>query len=305
MRVIVDAEQTWLQPAIDALALATARRYNTHASSSPLILNTYQCYLMGAKPVRGAFLLAERARAAAAGEPSPCHPTIDATHAAADGAAARGLDRGSAGREELMAASHNVASIGAAADGAAARGLDRGSAPLYLPLPPPRPASLSSPPLPLPLPPADDCEHIDQVWDPTHPTVGPAGLRHYLHDVRSAFPDFCVEITEIATCDTNTLWVMFEGNATGLGEWHGHRPSHHTSSFTGVNIVKFNEDRSKITQLSGTFLCASLFVIATPSMGLISLSFVLSSVQCTARRLRRTGRSCGRRCRREGSGSCG
>ena len=47
---------------------------------------------------------------------------------------------------------------------------------------------------------ADDCEHIDQVWDPAHPTVGPEGMRHYLHDVRTAFPDFLCEIQEIATC---------------------------------------------------------------------------------------------------------
>ena len=47
---------------------------------------------------------------------------------------------------------------------------------------------------------ADDCEHIDQVWDPAHPTVGPEGMRHHLHDVRTAFPDFLCEIQEIATC---------------------------------------------------------------------------------------------------------
>ena len=142
---------------------------------------------------------------------------------------------------------------------------------------------------------SDDAEHIDQVWDPAHPTVGPAGMRHYLHDVKTAFPDFLVEIQDIATSktahfknqkshstaalpkfssssslynliywlmlspillmfpgDTNSLWVLFEGTATGLGEWHGHRPTHHTSSFSGVNIVKFNADRSKITQVLGT-----------------------------------------------------
>lgn len=47
---------------------------------------------------------------------------------------------------------------------------------------------------------SDDCEHVDMVWDPARPTVGPSGLRHYLHDIRSAFPDFQVEIQEIATC---------------------------------------------------------------------------------------------------------
>lgn len=96
---------------------------------------------------------------------------------------------------------------------------------------------------------ADDCEHVDNVWDPAHPTVGPAGMRHYLKDLRTAFPDFNIEIQEIATCDTNSVWVLYEGSATGLGEYHGHRASHHTSNFSGINIVKFNADRSKISQV--------------------------------------------------------
>lgn len=157
MRVIIDAEQTWLQPAIDALALQAARRYNAPApwpsppSSSPLILNTYQCYLtsaparlardaararaegwtLGAKPVRGAYLVSERARARAAGAPSPCHPSIDATHACYDATVARCLDAVGAGRAELMVASHNAASVRGAAAGAAACGVDRAAAPLY------------------------------------------------------------------------------------------------------------------------------------------------------------------------------
>ena len=157
MRVIIDAEQTWLQPAIDALAERAAREYNDARLLSavknhggPLILNTYQCYLTstasrlardasiaaaegwahGVKPVRGAYLTSETARALAAHTPSPCHPTIDATHAAYDASVARALDAVAAGRAELMVATHNTESIALAAEGAAARGLDRGSSPL-------------------------------------------------------------------------------------------------------------------------------------------------------------------------------
>ena len=156
MCVIIDAEQTWLQPAIDALAERAARRYNdtrllsAAAANGPLILNTYQCYLTstasrltrdasvaaaegwthGVKPVRGAYLSSETARAAAARTRPPCHSTIDATHAAYDAAVAAALDAVASGRAELMVATHNTDSIALAAEGAAARGLDRGSAPL-------------------------------------------------------------------------------------------------------------------------------------------------------------------------------
>ena len=44
--------------------------------------------------------------------------------------------------------------------------------------------------------------------------------------------------------------MQYEGTATGLGEWHGQRPSHHTSSFSGINILKFNADRSKLIEVA-------------------------------------------------------
>ena len=44
----------------------------------------------------------------------------------------------------------------------------------------------------------EECEHLDVVWAPTHPSVGPEGMKHYLHDVKTAFPDFFVEINNIA-----------------------------------------------------------------------------------------------------------
>lgn len=33
-----------------------------------------------------------------------------------------------------------------------------------------------------------------QVWDPAHPTVGIQGMRLYLADLKTAFPDFWVEV---------------------------------------------------------------------------------------------------------------
>jgi hypothetical protein len=40
------------------------------------------------------------------------------------------------------------------------------------------------------------------------------------------------------------------GVATNLGEYHGHKPSHHASNISGINLMSFNEDRSLITEAS-------------------------------------------------------
>ncbi|KAL4451240.1 hypothetical protein ABPG77_009312 [Micractinium sp. CCAP 211/92] len=95
----------------------------------------------------------------------------------------------------------------------------------------------------------EDVVHIDVVWDPTHPTVGIPGMRHYLADLNTAFPDFWVEVDQYATVDTNSVMVTFRGSATNLGEYHHHKPTHHASSFEGCNIFKFNHDRSRITEI--------------------------------------------------------
>ena len=42
VRLMIDAEHSWFQPAIDHAATELQRRFNTH---TPTILNTYQCYL--------------------------------------------------------------------------------------------------------------------------------------------------------------------------------------------------------------------------------------------------------------------
>lgn len=91
IRIMLDAEETWIQPVLDDLILEMMRKYNT---DKPLIYNTFQMYLharlddlkrwysiaeqegfyLGVKLVRGAYMEKERKRAEELGYPSPVQP---------------------------------------------------------------------------------------------------------------------------------------------------------------------------------------------------------------------------------------
>ena len=107
--VFIDAEETWIQDAIDRLATDMMERYNLEG---PIVYNTVQLYrtdrlqflkesrrrakndgyVLGMKLVRGAYLEKERERAAENDYPSPIHDSKAATDSDYDAAVDYCLD---------------------------------------------------------------------------------------------------------------------------------------------------------------------------------------------------------------------
>mmetsp|Transcript_5158 Transcript_5158/g.12386 ORF Transcript_5158/g.12386 Transcript_5158/m.12386 type:complete len:584 (-) Transcript_5158:277-2028(-) len=129
VKLLVDAEHTYFQPAIDLLTLELMREFNT-AGSPCTVFNTYQAYLQDAelrlttdmersrrlnygfacKVVRGAYLEHEATYARKMGLEYPIHSTLEETHASYDHCVSKVMGRVSSGAE-LMVATHNQASV--------------------------------------------------------------------------------------------------------------------------------------------------------------------------------------------------
>jgi proline dehydrogenase len=129
--VFIDAEETWIQPAIDMMALELMKQYNhDHA----VVFTTIQMYrtdglekvrqliesatesgfIAGVKLVRGAYMEKERARAAAMGYPSPIHPSKTDTDKAFNDAVA--LCISNPDKINVCIATHNERSSSMAAE---------------------------------------------------------------------------------------------------------------------------------------------------------------------------------------------
>ena len=136
--VFFDAEESWIQDAIDNLVNKMMHRYN---KKEVFVYNTFQMYrhdrlqflidsftkakkegyLLGAKLVRGAYMIKERERAEEMGYPSPIHPNKAATDDAYNMAIRFCLDN----YKEIAScnASHNAESVQLQADLIAHKGI--------------------------------------------------------------------------------------------------------------------------------------------------------------------------------------
>jgi len=96
VRIFIDAEESWMQDAIDEIVIAMMQKYNRE---QVIVYNTFQMYrhdryeflldshrnaesegyLLGAKLVRGAYMEKERDRAEEMGYPSPIHTSKENT----------------------------------------------------------------------------------------------------------------------------------------------------------------------------------------------------------------------------------
>ncbi|KAL3143867.1 hypothetical protein ABBQ32_003688 [Trebouxia sp. C0010 RCD-2024] len=128
VRLLIDAEHSYMQPAIDAVVIHLQQKFN---KQTPVVFNTYQCYLkdshqrvvadmrlakergflVAAKVVRGAYIHLERERAADMGYPSPIHDTLEDTHHNYNRCVKEMMSQVKAHGFEMMVASHNQASV--------------------------------------------------------------------------------------------------------------------------------------------------------------------------------------------------
>ncbi|CAJ0909431.1 5352_t:CDS:2 [Entrophospora sp. SA101] len=133
VRILIDAEQSYFQAAIDSIAMKFSKIFNYYGNynknsdgekySGPIVFNTYQMYTKDSKKrltrdyglsirekftfalklVRGAYMVSERELAKKLGNPDPIHNTLQDTH--------NSYNTGTNSPIVFMVASHNKESI--------------------------------------------------------------------------------------------------------------------------------------------------------------------------------------------------
>ncbi|GFP91424.1 proline dehydrogenase 2 mitochondrial [Phtheirospermum japonicum] len=144
--LLIDAEDTSIQPAIDYFSYSAAVAYS-RGDHDPIIFNTIQAYLkdakdrmviakeaademgvpLGFKLVRGAYMSSEKRLADELGVESPIHDSIQDTHACYDECADYLLDEIACGSGSVVLATHNVQSGKMAASKAVNLGIRKNS----------------------------------------------------------------------------------------------------------------------------------------------------------------------------------
>lgn len=138
LKVMIDAEETWIQTAIDQLTQDMMAHFNQHDA---VVFNTLQMYRVdrleylhalrdearlknyypGVKLVRGAYMEKERERAANLGYPDPIQPSKEASDQSFDAGVEFCLEH--LDRMRLVAGSHNERSAQLLAQGMEKRGI--------------------------------------------------------------------------------------------------------------------------------------------------------------------------------------
>ena len=124
--VFIDAEETWIQPALDLMAEKMMEKYNAEKAIVYTTIQFYRAdsleflktshkkaiekgYIYGIKLVRGAYMEKERERAAEMEYPSPIHPDKESTDKAYDAAIEYCLDN--VETIAFVAGTHNEKSV--------------------------------------------------------------------------------------------------------------------------------------------------------------------------------------------------
>ncbi|CAD7699399.1 unnamed protein product [Ostreobium quekettii] len=92
--------------------------------------------------------------------------------------------------------------------------------------------------------------HTDSIWNPSRLVAGPSAMKAFVRDTRAAYPDLVVRAVEYGTSDADRLFVHWTGSMTNLGRFHGHSATRQNTKVTGVSMMSFTKDRSKLVEVN-------------------------------------------------------